>query len=634
MHISKVSINNFRCVAGLELALNETTVIIGENNAGKSTVLDAVKIALSRRWGRAGQTGFHEYDFRPAAAADGGGYSGIQITLDFNEDPASPWDEDTVQDLNDIIRAAASNSICMRVNCEFEQVTKSLEPEWQFINLDGQPFSGKGARVQNLSNFFNYAPCFSMAALRDATTEFGSRSRFWGALLKSIEISPEKTAELEAGFEQLNAELLKADPKLEQIKKTLLGISAVIADGAAGAVDVRAVPTNLWDIISRSELLIQGKSTDPWLPVARHGQGVQSLAVIFLFRAFIENMLAIQTTGAATPILTLEEPEAHLHPQACRALYKVISELPGQKIVTTHSPYFVQNVPFGDLVILRRSPSGPMVSRLRDQFSCQVPSNALLTAYVAANPAKFTYDNLQSRLTVNGTIAEDQARALMRCYVAAEERQHHATIRALQRESEKYIEPATVQRLESWAKRIRGEIFFARKWILCEGQAEYALLGAIAEKLGHGLDAHGISVIDYQNNGSPGAFARLARALDFEWSMICDGDGGGNEHIQQLRTASFSQQEIDDRVIQLQAGHDLEGMILASALKPLFVAAIHEIDPTIAIDDAALLGFAGENKEVVAVHLAGQIRRSVDLAIPDEFKRLFAVLEDDDVPEE
>src|SRR3546814_20534647 len=70
---------------------------------------------------------------------------------------------------------------------------------------------------------------------------------------------------------------------------------------------------------------------------------------------------------------------------------------------------------------------------------------------------------------------------------------------------------------------------FASKWLLCEGQAEYAILGAVADKLGCPLDAHGIAVIDYQNNGSPGAFAALARALNYPWAMICDGDQGGND---------------------------------------------------------------------------------------------------------
>ncbi len=39
------------------------------------------------------------------------------------------------------------------------------------------------------------------------------------------------------------------------------------------------------------------------------------------------------------PILAAEEPEAHLHPNAQRALYDQLIKSPGQVIVSTHSPY-------------------------------------------------------------------------------------------------------------------------------------------------------------------------------------------------------------------------------------------------------------------------------------------------------
>jgi putative ATP-dependent endonuclease of OLD family len=37
----------------------------------------------------------------------------------------------------------------------------------------------------------------------------------------------------------------------------------------------------------------------------------------------------------------MEEPEAHLHPQAQRQLFDQISHFEGQKIVSTHSPSII-----------------------------------------------------------------------------------------------------------------------------------------------------------------------------------------------------------------------------------------------------------------------------------------------------
>lgn len=70
MRISRLRIKNFRSIKELELELGETTVFIGPNNAGKTAILDAIRIALTRRWGQRG-TGFSEYDVHLANETDG-----------------------------------------------------------------------------------------------------------------------------------------------------------------------------------------------------------------------------------------------------------------------------------------------------------------------------------------------------------------------------------------------------------------------------------------------------------------------------------------------------------------------------------------------------------------------------------
>ena len=70
MRINRLSIQNFRSIRALDLELSDTTVVIGPNNAGKTAILDAIRIALTRRWGQRG-TGFTEYDVHlPTENAD------------------------------------------------------------------------------------------------------------------------------------------------------------------------------------------------------------------------------------------------------------------------------------------------------------------------------------------------------------------------------------------------------------------------------------------------------------------------------------------------------------------------------------------------------------------------------------
>src|SRR6185312_4391655 len=91
MRVTRLSIENFRSIRHLDLELGETTVLIGPNNAGKTAILDAVRIALTRRWGERG-TGFTEYDVHLASETDDPKLSkGITIELRAEEIEPGDW---------------------------------------------------------------------------------------------------------------------------------------------------------------------------------------------------------------------------------------------------------------------------------------------------------------------------------------------------------------------------------------------------------------------------------------------------------------------------------------------------------------------------------------------------------------
>jgi putative ATP-dependent endonuclease of OLD family len=118
--------------------------------------------------------------------------------------------------------------------------------------------------------------------------------------------------------------------------------------------------------------------------------------------------------------------------------------------------------------------------------------------------------------------------------------------------------------LEDSAKRIRGEIFFARKWILAEGQSDFVLLNAMARLVIGDLDSHAVAVIDCQNNGPAGAFASLARTFGFPWAVLCDGDEGGNRFVGYLKAEEFSDAFLGRIVTRFAKGAALEEGLAAS----------------------------------------------------------------------
>lgn len=76
--------------------------MVGENNSGKTALLDALRIALPRSLAGRG-TPFDEYDYYMSRVGDSPQTSeGIVIELWFQEDAPDEWPESLVQDLTDI----------------------------------------------------------------------------------------------------------------------------------------------------------------------------------------------------------------------------------------------------------------------------------------------------------------------------------------------------------------------------------------------------------------------------------------------------------------------------------------------------------------------------------------------------
>jgi len=50
------------------------------------------------------------------------------------------------------------------------------------------------------------------------------------------------------------------------------------------------------------------------IQIRSHGEGTQSLSVLLLFSAYLHTRLQSNVDQNADPIISIEEPEAHLHP--------------------------------------------------------------------------------------------------------------------------------------------------------------------------------------------------------------------------------------------------------------------------------------------------------------------------------
>jgi len=585
MKIVNLHIENFRSIRSLDLGLDDTTLLIGPNNAGKSAVLEAVRISLSRRWGQRG-TGFTEEDVHRADdKSDPRTAPPVRIQFTFREASAGEWPEDMVAELDEVMAMTAEglNQIVLSITYTWNPDKEVFEPAWEFLNSDGTPLQLRRRSI-NLSGFYEYILFFWLGALRDAEDEFTARSRHWGGLLRTAKVPPKLEEEIKKTLDDLDSKILASDPRFARIAETVGQATEVAIESTPGAAKLRMLPLDVWDLLTRANVVLRNESVRPWLPLTHHGQGIQSLSVIFLLQAAVSQQLLEETREGVQPIFAIEEPEAHLHPQAARTLWARVSELPGQKLATTHSPYFVQNVPLHNLRLIRLrdglTESASLCRRIVSDLPWTIEVNDLVTG---KRLLQFTKDPLTGTIASTACFDKTVADDLSRCWRKGVDAADMAKkVELFQHACRVLISEEDEEELSFLGRRLRGEIFFARRWLLVEGQCEYLLVRALGKVLGYDLDQHGAAVIDFQNNGNASVYPALAEAFSIPWNMITDGDPESVKFQVQLKKRGFNDADLKAHLDILPEPNNFEDQLLADGHEPLLRTILTEFVGAIA----------------------------------------------------
>ena len=366
MFLERISIVNFRGIRNLTLNLSETTILIGENNTGKSTILKALELCLSHPLNRRGGV-FSEYDHHLSGADSQPVESeAIEIVFHFAERSENEWPDAVIQILDQAVQVDddGRQSVKLRVRSKFDDATEDFSTTWDFLNPKGEELI-QAKQPRYIIELQRLAPVFYLAALRDSAQEFRPGSQFWRPFVRSLKIAPDLRQELETELAELNQRVLDAHGSFDAIKEQLGRTSKVVPLDSANPVEIEALPSKVFDILSRTQVMLTATS-GVRLPIGRHGEGTQSLAVICLFDAFLQNRLPDSYTEHTAPILALEEPEAHLHPAAIKGISDLLMGLKGQKVIATHSGDLAGNVPLLSLRRLRRKDGAITVHQIEE----------------------------------------------------------------------------------------------------------------------------------------------------------------------------------------------------------------------------------------------------------------------------
>ena len=360
MRITAVNIRNFRGIKSLDLELGPVTVLIGENNSGKTSVLDALKLCL-RDLGPRRRVVFDALDFHLAdSTAEPSFADPIEIEVTFADSPDKPWKDDLVRRLGRLrvlqVDSAGGHSVRLRVDCVYDHAVRDFAQNWFFLDLDGEKLARVPANaLPRLQEEIRY---FYLTALRDASRHFDARGPFWRPFLQDSQLSPERREEIEDKLREVNELVVSSHESFSQVQAGLHDVQSVVPLASGEAVSIEAVPGRMFDMLAKAQVQL-GTTTGAKIPLGRHGEGTQSLAVLMLFSAFLE----AHEDGAA--VLALEEPEAHLHPSAIRALWTLIRDFAGQKLISTHSGELLADTDICDVRRLARTSDGIKAFRVQ-----------------------------------------------------------------------------------------------------------------------------------------------------------------------------------------------------------------------------------------------------------------------------
>ncbi|MDA3646634.1 AAA family ATPase [Saccharopolyspora indica] len=352
MRIDRLRVNNFRNLADLDLRLEPSAVIVGENRSGKSNLVHALRLvldpALSKFDRYLGRSDFWDGlsdgsdDWDPMASGEV-----IEISVeivDFEDDAK--------------LMVALSDALVQeseaRARLTYRFAPMDTGTDTGPVKYRPTIFGGDNEDQLISSDLRGYLYMAFLHALRDAETDLASWHR--SPLRTLLEAAAKSIEESDLGV--VREAMKEANAKindLSEIKNVGADIAArvleIVGDNQALETELAVAPDDPLRLIRNMKLYVDGS--------AHRHLGSTSLGTLnVLYLALLELGLEqrLRDADIAHVVMAIEEPEAHLHPHMQRLVFKrLLTEAPQTRtaLVTTQSPHIASVASPRSLVLLR-----------------------------------------------------------------------------------------------------------------------------------------------------------------------------------------------------------------------------------------------------------------------------------------
>lgn len=385
MYISKLRVQGYRCCRDTSVEFNKgLNVIIGENNAGKSTLLKALGLVFNR----SGQKITTDDFYRWGTAKNSPPTITITVTICGTEDDR-PEDKAVVASWLTKLVAPWEATLTFRhflpeteIDAFQKEVNEDKSNYWLVVEKNtpkfvsriygGNPEAKNRADLEWLEKFDYHF----LDAIRDAETYmFSGRN----ALLKKVlqrfldyDLNDKPAGEKES-------EILRRQGSCETCATTLLGEvreridrNAILELASKTGASIGGQPEiaghlDESDLLSALKLVIHKQGLD--LPLSHNGLGYNNLIYISLILASldVETSSFLGENAKIFPMLLIEEPEAHLHPPMQYKFLKFLDERINdigksrQIFISTHSTHITAAVGLDAIICMATEDDGKNV---------------------------------------------------------------------------------------------------------------------------------------------------------------------------------------------------------------------------------------------------------------------------------
>lgn len=387
MRLIELRLRNYRCYRDeISIRFDDITAIVGKNDAGKSTLMEALDIFFNdslpdeddacKQGQRTDLCIIGVFSDLPATLVLDqeasttlqaeyllNAQGDLEIHKIFNGGIAKPKltclklvaTHPTAANINDLYRlnnaelkeranvtGANLSNVDKKVNAQLRAAIRATTGDPQLKELDVLLQDGNGA------NFWKglqaHLPAFALFRADRASTD------------QDPEAQDPLNAAIKDAIRQQEAELNKVQAFVEQEVTKIAHLTVQklkeIDPELAQTLNPK-ITTKAWSSLFKVSI-----TGDENIPINKRGSGVRRLILLGFFRAKAE--LLRQQNGRQSIIYAIEEPETSQHPRNQRLLISVLQELSlsDQVIITTHTPMLARVLPATALRYIDVKPNG------------------------------------------------------------------------------------------------------------------------------------------------------------------------------------------------------------------------------------------------------------------------------------